>query len=241
MTSEKNPATENDALEKKIAALEKEMVTLKVVIRRAGRTRLALLLAVLLIIGGAIWSFYRLAKDFASKENMKALADKASVRAEDTKTELLKHAMVLKDTSLPVLQKAFEDQVNKDRDKYTDLLNKEGQTLSQNVQAELEKKLRAHFEEQSSRYQAILQEEFPDLKDPELSDKMYSAVTDVLDRLVNEYYSAQIQDQIQQMNDQWREFEMAEMPKQDEPNLEMQFVASLFYLAAMKIDKRLAE
>ncbi len=241
MTSEKNPAAENDALEKKIAAIEQEVATVKVVIRRASRTRLAMLLAVLLIIGAAIWSFYNLAKDFTSRENMNLLADTARVRAESTSQEAVKHAKALAETSLPVLREAFTAQVNKDRAKYQDALDKEREVLSKNLQTALEKKLRAHLDESSSKYQEILRDEFPDLQDPKLMEQMYANVANMMDRLVEEYYSAEIRGQIEGMNDKWLKFDLAELPKEGEPTLEMQFVASLFYLAAMKIDEKSIE
>lgn len=238
MTSEKNPAAENDALEKKIAAIEQEVATVKVVIRRAGRTRLAILLAVLLIIGGAIWSFYNLAKDFTSKENMDLLANTARVRAESTSQEAVKQAKALAQTSLPVLRDAFTAQVNKDKAAYQAALDREGQALSKNLQTALEKKLRAHLDESSNKYQEILRDEFPDLQDPKLMEQMYANVANMMDRLVEEYYSAEIRGQIEGMNDKWLKFDLAELPKEGEPSLEMQFVASLFYLAAMKIDEK---
>jgi multidrug efflux pump subunit AcrB len=241
MTSEKPPTVDSDALEKKIGAIEKEVATVKVVIRRASRTRLAMLLAVLLIIGIAILSFYNLAKSFGSKENLNLLAEKAKARAESTSKDALRHVTALKENSLPVLQEAFTAQVNKDTRKYQAVLDHEGQLLTKNLQTELEKKLRAHFEESSAKYQAILRDEFPDLEDPELLDKMYANVDGVMDRLVQEYYSDQIKQQIDGMGDKWLEFETAEEPQGDEPSLEMQFVATLFYLAAMKIDEKSVE
>ncbi len=241
MTSEKPPTVEIDALEKKIGALEKEVATVKVVIRRASRTRLALLLAVLLIIGIAIWSFYNLAKDVTSKENLNLLAQKAQARAQATSQDALRHLNALKETSLPVLQAAFTAQVEKDKPKYQEALNREGGILTKNLETELEKKLREHFEQSSAKYQAILREEFPDLQDAKLLDKMYASVTDVMDRLADEYYSDQIREQVEGINDKWHKFEMAEDPKEGEPSLEMQFVASLFYLAAMKIDEKSVE
>jgi hypothetical protein len=57
--------------------------------------------------------------------------------------------------------------------------------------------------------------------------------------LAEEYYSEQVSDQIEGMDELWREFEMAELPGPDDPRLEQQFVAALLLVASMKLDKKL--
>ena len=237
MTSEKTPANETDALEKKIGAIEKEVATVKVVIRRASRTRLALLLAVLLVIGGAIWMFYNLAMEFRSEETQKLFAEKASVRAKELSDKAVRSAKELAETSVPVLREAFEKQVEKDMPKYQAALDKEGTALKANLEKELDKKIRDQFDAMSAKYQTILREEFPDLEDPELLDKMYASFTDIIDGLRKEYYNDKVAGQLEGISNKYYEFEMADVPKEGEPSLNMQFVASLMYLAALKIDE----
>ena len=237
MTSEKTPANETDALEKKIGAIEKEVATVKVVIRRASRTRLALLLAVLLVIGGAIWMFYNLAMEFRSEETQKLFAEKASVRAKELSEKAVSSAKELAETSMPVLREAFEKQVEKDMPKYRAALDKEGVALKENLEKELDEKIRAQFDAMSAKYQAILRDEFPDLEDPELLDKMYASLTDIIDGLRKEYYNDKVASQLEGISNKYYEFELADLPKEGEPTLNMQFVASLMYLAALKIDE----
>ena len=50
MMSEKSPTVENEALAKKIETIQQEVTTLKTVVRRGSRTRLILLLAILVMI-----------------------------------------------------------------------------------------------------------------------------------------------------------------------------------------------
>lgn len=237
MTSEKTPANENDALEKKIGAIEKEVAAVKVVIRRASRTRLALLLAVCLVIGAAIGMFYRLAMEFRSDETQKLFAEKASVRAQELSQKALRSAKELADTSVPVLRVAFEKQVEKDMPKYREALDREGNVLKENLEKELDKKIRAQFDQMSAKYQTILRDEFPDLENPELLDKMYDSFADITDGLRKEYYNDKVASQLEGISKKYQEFELAEVPKEGEPSLNMQFVASLMYLAALKIDE----
>ena len=237
MMSEKTPTVDTDALEKKIGAIEKEVATVKVVIRRASRTRLALLLAVLLVIGGSIWAFYSLAMEFRSAETQEAFAKKASARAQELSEKAVDNVKKLAEEAVPVLREAFENQVQKDMPKYRDALNEEGTALKANLEKELDKKVRDKFDEMSVRYQAMLREEFPDLQDPELLDKMYASFADIIDGLRQEYYNDKVASQLEGISNKYYEFEMAELPKEGEPSLNMQFVASLMYLAALKIDE----
>ena len=47
--------------------------------------------------------------------------------------------------------------------------------------------------------------------------------------------------EIEGLNDKWREFEMAELPSQGEPQLQQQFLAAFLNMAAMKIDEKSVE
>lgn len=237
MTSEKSPPIDTDAIEKKIGAIEKEVATVKVVIRRASRTRLALLLAVLLVIGGSIWMFYSLAMEFGSEDVKKEFREMATARAQELSDKAIDNAKGLAEQSIPVLREAFEKQVEKDMPLYQEALNEEGTILRENLERELDKKIKAKFDEMSVKYQAILREEFPDLEDPELLDKMYGSFADIIDGLRQEYYNEKVASQIDGISKKYMDFEMAELPKEGEPSVNMQFVASLMYLAALKIDE----
>ena len=241
MTSESTRTTENEAFGTKIGAIEKEVATVKVVVRRASRRRLAVLVVALAIVGISLWMFYKLAMSFGSQENLSLLAEKARARIEESTDPALKQVQKLQENAVPVLREAFTAQVEKDTPKYSAAVDKERETLMKNLESELDKKIRAHFQKSSEKYQAILKEEFPELEDPELLDAMYSSIVDIMDRLVEEYYSDKVRNEIQGLNDKWLEFEMAELPAEGELPLEQQFIASLMYLAAMKIDEKSVE
>ena len=241
MTSESTRTTENEAFGTKIGAIEKEVATVKVVVRRASRRRLAVLVVALAIVGISLWMFYKLAMSFGSQENLSLLAEKARARIEESTDPALKQVQKLQENAVPVLREAFTAQVKKDTPKYSAAVGKERETLMKNLESELDKKIRAHFQKSSEKYQAILKEEFPELEDPELLDAMYSSIVDIMDRLVEEYYSDKVRNEIQGLNDKWLEFEMAELPAEGELPLEQQFIASLMYLAAMKIDEKSVE
>ena len=241
MTSESTGTTEREALGKEIGAIEKEVATVKVVIRRASRRRLGLLVVALAIVGASIWMFYSLAMEFRSEENLDLLAEEARGRIDDSSDLALREVEKLRKTAEPILREAFMAQVKKDTPKYSAAVDKEREILMKNLESELDEKIRAHFQKSSEKYQAILREEFPELKDPELLDAMYSSVVDIMDRLVDEYYSDKVQSEIEGLNEKWKKFEMAELPAEGEPQLTQQFLASLLNLAAMKIDDKSVE
>ena len=241
MTSESTRTTENEALGKKIGAIENEVATVKIAIRRASRTRLALLVAVVAVIGISVWMFYNLARSFASEETLNLFAEKAKERIEDSSPEALKQVQRLQKTALPKLQEAFNAQVEKDRPKFMSALEMERDTLLGNLQNQLEVKIKDHMEGASDKYQAILQDEFPELEDPELLDDMFSSIVNIMDRLAEEYYSDKIRGEIEGLNEKWDNFEMADVPGEGEPRLEQQFLAALLNLAAMKVDDQSVE
>ena len=241
MTSESTRTTENEAFGTKIGAIEKEVANVKVVVRRAGRRRLAVLFVALAIVGIALWMFYNLAKSFVSEDNLELLAEKAQARIEESTDPALRQVQRLQENALPVLREAFMAQVEKDTPRYSAAIDRERDTLMRNLESGLDEKIRVHFQKSSEKYQAILREEFPELKDPKLLDAMYSSVVDIMDRLVEEYYSDKVINEIQGLNDKWTEFEMAEMPAEGELPLGQQLVASLMYVAAMKIDEKSVE
>lgn len=142
MAPTETPTTENEALRKEIGAIEKEMATVKVVIRRASRTRLALLLIALALVGASIWAFYRLAMSFGSQENLNLLAEKARVRANESSKPAINHVRALAENSLPVLREAFSVQVEKDRSKYTETLTRERDLLVKTLESQLDEKIK---------------------------------------------------------------------------------------------------
>ena len=241
MTSESTRTTENEALGKEIGAIEKEVATVKLVVRRASRRRLALMVVALSIVGISIWMFYNLAKSFASEENLNLFAEKARARMNQSSGPALREVEKLKESAVPLLQEAFTAQVEKDSAKYSAAVDKERETLMKNLESELDKKIKAHFQKSSEKYQAILREEFPELKDPELLDAMYSSVVDTMDRFVDEYYSEKVKNEIEGLNDKWNAFEMAEVPTEEGPTLHVQFLGALLRVGAMKIDDQAVE
>lgn len=241
MTPQESPTTENEALLKEIGAIEKELAAVKVTIRRASRTRLALLVLVLALVGTSIWMFYRLAMDFGSRENLNRLAEKARIRVEQSSGPAISNVRALADSSLPVLREAFAAQVEKDMPKYSDVVSRESDLLRTDLEKQLDEKVRAHFQQTSLKYQEILKQEFPELEDPKMLDQLYSSIVDIMERLVEEYYSDRVREQIEEMNKMWLDFEMAEEPAEGETPLEQQFAASLLHLMALKIDKKSVE
>lgn len=240
MTSKETATTENEALSARAAALEQEVAALKGSVRRASRIRLLLLLAVVVFLAGSVWMFYGLAKDFGSKENLDLLTAKAKERAESSSDQARKELEALIQHCQPVLVKAFQERAQADMPKYQEALAKEGDELAKNLEAELRAKLDSRYREAAKKYQGILQEEFPELDDPELTVQLYASITDIMERLAEKYYSEQLERELKEMSETWERLEMAELPAQGDPALEQQFMASLLQVAALRLDEKSA-
>ena len=164
----------------------------------------------------------------------------AEAVAESTK-EFSAETKDLAEKSVPILRDAFEKQVKEDMPKYQEALDRESKILAENLEKELTEKVQKHFDDTSAKCQAILREEFPDLQDPDLLDKMVASVADILERLGEEYYSDKVKTQVEEISKKWDQIGMVGKPGDGDETLNKQFVASLMYLAAMKIDKESVE
>jgi len=236
MTSESPPTTENQALLTKIGAIEQEIAAVKKAVRRASFTRLLLLFVTLAILAGSVWMFYGLALEFRSKENLNLLAAKARERANESSKPALKEFHRLVENCQPVLIEAFQKQVEADMPKYTEVFTQERDKLRANLEVRLGGKITARYEAAGERYQEILREEFPQVEDPELLVQVYTSMEQIMEKLVDKYYSEQVRRELQEMQSTWDDFDMADLPGEGEPPLEQQFVASLLQLAADKLD-----
>ena len=236
MTSENSPTSENEALSKKIGAIEQEIAAVKAAIRRASRVRLVVLVLVLVILGGTIWAFYDLGMQLASQENLDLLTTKVKARVDESSQQAIKDVKGLVEHCQPVLMKAFTEQVEKDTPKYTAVLNAEKATLMANLEVQLREKILARYQETGDQYQAILRKEFPDLDDPDLVVQLYASIEQIMEKLVQKYYTDQLQGELQELGKTWEEFDMADLPGEGEASLQIQLVASLLQLAADKLD-----
>jgi multidrug efflux pump subunit AcrB len=236
MTSENSPPSENEALSKKIGAIEQEIAAVKTAIRWSSRVRLVVLLLVIAFLGGSIWAFYNLAMQFKSKENIDLLVSKVKDRVEESRGQALKDVQGLVDHCKPVLQEAFTEQVKKDTPKYTALLEDEKAKMMGNLEVQLREKILARQKEAGEKYQAIIREEFPDAANPELGRQLYENIEQIMEKLVQKYYNDDVQSELQELGKTWEEFDMADLPGNDEHSLQIQLVASLLQLAADKLN-----
>jgi len=234
MTSENSPTVESEALLTKVGALEKQIVAAKTAIRRGSRIRLTLLFLLVALIAGSIWMFYNLAMEFASQENLDRLTAKATERANQSSEPALKEVQALVEHCQPVLTKAFTDQVEKDTAKYTEVLTKERELLVANLEKRLHERIMARYEEAGKQYQEILKEEFPDMDDPDTAVQLYASISQILEKLVQSYYTDQMDSQVKKLGETWEKFDMAEVPGEGEPGLERELLASLLQVAADK-------
>lgn len=237
MTSDSPPTTENQALLTKIGAIEQEIAAVKKTVRRASFTRLSLLLLVLAFLAGAVWMFYGLALEFGSKENRDLLAVKAQERANQSSQPALRELRALFENSKPVLIEAFQKQVETDTPKYTEVFTRERDKLRANLEVRLGEKITARYKEAGDRYQQILREEFPQTEDPDLLVRLYASIEQIMEKLVQKYYSEQVRQELQELQTTWDEFDMADLPGEGEIPLQQQFVASLLQLAADNLER----
>jgi len=237
MSTGASPTAENEAVLKRAEALEQEIAMFKKAVSRGRTVRLLLLLMICALIAAAVWTFYRLALEFGSRENLDLLAERARVRLDASADPAMKELQTLVDNCTPVLTTAFRERAEADMPKYTEALAAERDLLVANLQARLQEKVNDRYRQAETKYQAILQEEFPETDDPELIVQTYASIEQILEKLLQKYYSEELGREIEELSLAWEEFEMAELPDEGQPPLEQQLIASLLRLGALRLEK----
>jgi hypothetical protein len=242
--AEASPTAENEALLtsdpwlNRVEALERELTSFKRASSRGRVVRLVLLLAVIALIGGTIWAFYKLGRDITSEKNLNLLADRAKARLDQSADPARKQLQLLVDNCRPVLTEAFNQRAETDLPRYTEAFNAERDVLVANLQTRLKDKITSHYQQSEKKYQAILQEEFPELKDPDLVIKTYAALQQILEKFVEKFYSEQLQQEFDRFSANWERLPLAPIPAEGEPTLEQQLIAELLRLASLIVEEK---
>jgi hypothetical protein len=238
MSTETYPTAENEAVLKKVEALEQEIAALKSAISRGRVVRLLLLVMILALICAAVWTFYRLALEFGSRENLNLLAERARIRLNASADPAMKELHALVNSCTPVVTTAFRERAEADMPKYTEALAAERDVMVTNLQTRLQEKVNDRYRQTEEKFQAILQEEFPEADDPELIVQTYTSIEQILEKLIQKYYSDELEREVEELSLTWEDFEMAELPGEDEVSLEQQLMAGLLRLASLRLESK---
>jgi len=233
-------STEDTARETAVLARQLDEVTrsadsLCAALGRARKVRMALFLLLLLFVTVIVVAFYKLGSHIMSDENQNAIITLAQQRLQENSNSYMNHVQTLVDHSSPVLTKAFNQQVEKDLPLFARALEKERDTLGENLRQKTSAKLEAHYHNLIRSQEDTLMREYPQTKDQKVRDAVQRHLEVAMDALLRKYYVDEIKGKMDKLFATWDNFPRAPAPKKGQGSTEEQFEAALWQLFVTKI------
>lgn len=226
---------ELELLSQRVIALQREAQKLVDTLHTVKRTRLVLILALVLFAGGTCFSFYRLVVRFQEKEQTDLLLKLAQDRLTDRNDFIMNHVQGLVDHSAPVLSNAFYEQSKKDLPGFLQATGKERDQLVNNLETKLTERLKTHHEKLLTRFEKLLKEEFPAVQDEKLHEAMMANLQIAVDQLVKKYYINEFESEVNTFYAKWDDFPAVSGPDKDDAPLADQLIGNLLELVKVKL------
>ena len=213
--------------------LEKASQSLKSSQRMSNACRWLFMVIVIAIIGTISWFIYTQYQRIQSQKFRDELSAAMTAKWEQRQPELMKEGMDTFSKASPVVMKAFQDQFNKDSNKFSQALDKEYKPLMDNLQKKLNEKMAEHQKKMTAEFEGILKAEFKD-ETPETIHKITANFEAAVIKKSKELYADPLQSELQKLAKSYEDFPVAPAPKKDDPPLSEQFIGHLMeILSAM--------
>lgn len=219
----------------RVQQLEREARRVVDVLAQAQRTRQLLFLVLIAFVCVTCYAYYRLATRYQQKEQLDLLLTKAQDQLEKRSDFLATQAQSLVDETAPVVSAAFLEQTKRDLPGFLKAVDGERDKLLENLVSRLEQRLAEHQHRIIERHHALLEQEFPDVKDTHLHEAMLKSLETAFDKLVNRYYIDTMRNEILQIYADWDQFPMVDAVQSGDPRLEDELQGALLELLKMKL------
>jgi hypothetical protein len=192
------------------------------------QSRLSLGLSALLFlgfVGGMAYAYYAAEKGLAGEEDrvVKAARERLARHMDDIVAE----AGDLAAETAPPVADAFYERLQADLPAYARAVDTQGQELIDSLEESLTRKAKAHSRKFLDRNRKVLEEEFPEVTDRSLIDRMLGEFERVFDGLGRRYYAREFRAEAEGALKAWRAIPPAPRPKPGQPSLGEQLVDSL--------------
>ncbi|MBI3463727.1 MAG: hypothetical protein HY000_11825 [Planctomycetes bacterium] len=197
-------------LAKQVAELERQWTDLDMAIRRSATVRRFLVLVVVAVLGVYLYLYYSLARGFLDRENLNRVAREVQNRALPNLDAVLDEVRALLDHTGPAVMTAFSAQFEKDMPTIKAKLEPEWKTLLDDMERRLNERMQNAYYEAQDKHQAILAEEFPNVKDAKDFKLMGKNLDEAIQPLIKRFYGKKIRSQLDQLDETWQEFPQTE-------------------------------
>jgi hypothetical protein len=210
-----------------VDAVLREASALTSALSRARVVRRLLLLAVVIFVAALGYAIYNEANHFMSPKYRDDLMNVAQERLKANQDKYMHHVQDLYEKNYPIITEAFYTQAKQDMPKFLQEIEKERGTLSDRLQAELQKRLDKHYETLVAKHQKTIEQELPGAKDEKMREKMTKNLTLAVQKVSKKYYVDELHAQIETLFKTWDKFPPAEDPKPGEPSIDDQLLPAL--------------
>lgn len=218
-----------------IEALIRDCAALTEALAKARRVRQMVFFAVVVFVGAACVMFYNLGTRLGGDEYKTDLLKEAQGRLANNSEQYMREVQTLVDRSTPVLTAAFSAQVKKDLPKFLKAVETERDQLAKDLQVEMTQQIEGRYAKVLGGHRAVLEAEFPMVKDPVLYGRMMENLDAAMDRLVKKYYVDEMNGQLTALYDSWDHYPPADLPGPGAPSLEDEFIGVLLELLSHKL------
>ncbi len=223
------------AISQQSEAVQRAAAALSAATARSRGIRLCLMVAAVLLIAVICVEFYRLGMSVQSPDYLDRLTKAGQKRVAERSDRFTQEFERLVDHTREPLTQAFSEQVRKDMPEFMEKVEKEKDTLANNLQEEFTKKVNSHYETLLKQQEETLKKEFPTIQDPAAHERMIKNIDKAVQKLVQKFYVDDFRRQIDELVYGWDHFPEAPMPKSGEQSLTDQFIPTLLQYAALRI------
>jgi hypothetical protein len=215
-----------------IQSIEQHVEGLRNALNRARMLRLLILVVLVAVLVGIVFSFMGLAKRVSSESFVNEVTSLAQKHVTDHQGDYEKEMKQFMDKSYPVVSSAFTAQAQKDLPKFTEAFNKERDVFITNLRDRMDEKLAVKYKELLKQHEDMIVAEFPELKDQATRERVLANFQLVIEKLVKRNYGDQFDEESKKLIALWESFPAAEEPGPNDPKLEEKLLEHALQVAA---------
>ncbi len=177
------------------------------------QTRINLALAVLLLVGYAalaIWavSFFR----HGAREKGDEVVAAVKQRLLQDVGPLAEEMNNAPDNVLPPVATALFEQIEEDLPTLAQTVEQQGKEVADHLEETIRKDLEARYRAAEGKYRQILHEEFPEITDAKVLERMTAQIEGAFAKLIRRYHLKEYRERVERTSKLWQEIPPAPLP-----------------------------
>ena len=222
-------------LEQLAGVLEQKIEALHSALAFARNVRIGLIVIVVALVGVFSIQLFNFGRSLQSPAYIGDLRTRGEKRLAERQGMLTQELETLIKESSPVLTEAFYDQAKKDLPLFMTVVGNEREYLLNSLEKKYRTFLESRHDKLLEKYEAVIFEELPEAKDPEIRKKMMANLEKLSHKLVDKYYIHDLSENILQLYNAWDQFPVAAAPEANDPPMNDQLIAAMLDVLSVKL------